>query len=144
MPNKQNLYILGTYRPPSSSIVNFNEKFFTLLNQVIGSKKCLIAGDFNVNTMSHNLSTAEANFLDNIITDGYTPLINIPTRVTNQTSTCIDHFYSNMQEETICGVTNLGITDHYLIFCVIKTINKIYDKKKQLNSGITQHVISNS
>jgi len=122
--------ILGVYRPPSSSISNFNDVFFPLLNQHIARRKCVIIGDFNVNTLSDNPTLSELKFIDNFIADSYFPLINLPTRETDRTSSCIDHIYTNSHGDFTSGVTDFGITDHYSIFCLITISDRINDKKQ--------------
>ena len=42
--------LLAFYRPPSSSVSDFNTKFFHLINSV--SHPCTIPGDFNIDTIS--------------------------------------------------------------------------------------------
>ena len=49
---------------------------------------------------------------------GFTQLIHEPTRVTNATSTLIDHIYTSNEENiSEAHVAPLGVSDHYAIFC---------------------------
>ena len=53
---------------------------------------------------------------------GFTQLINCPTRVTETTSTLIDHIYSSNEENiSSVRVARLGISDHFAILCCRKT-----------------------
>ena len=126
--------VLGVYKPPSSSIASFNDTFFPLLSYFTVQNKCIITGDFNINTLKDNPCLAESNFIDSFIVDSYLPLINLPTRVikneTNEISTCIDHIYINSHDDFISGVIDLGISDHYSIFCIIPFTDRLYDKKQ--------------
>ena len=49
---------------------------------------------------------------------GFTQLIHEPTRVTNATSTLIDHIHTSNEENiSEAHVAQLGVSDHYAIFC---------------------------
>ena len=52
---------------------------------------------------------------------GFTQLVNCPTRVTNSTSTLIDHIYTTYEENiSDARVAQIGLSDHYAIFCCRK------------------------
>ena len=52
----------------------------------------------------------------------YEQLINEPTRVTENSRTLIDHFYTtNPNDITLCGVSTVCISDHYLIYGIRKS-----------------------
>ena len=46
----------------------------------------------------------------------YLPVINEPTRVTENTSTLLDHIWTNQLHEVVSGVIEISITDHFPIF----------------------------
>ena len=55
---------------------------------------------------------------------GLRQLVTQPTRVTDSSSTLIDHLYSNNEENlSNVHVAELGISDHYAIFCKGKSIS---------------------
>ena len=57
-------------------------------------------------------------WLNNMTSLGFTQLIHEPTRVTNSTSTLIDHIYTSNEENiSEAHVAQLGVSDHYAIFC---------------------------
>ena len=56
------------------------------------------------------------------------PLINLPTRVTETTATCIDHIYSNISLPCRSGVIDLLVSDHHAIFCSYELINVKHNK----------------
>ena len=58
-----------------------------------------------------------------LISNGYYPLINVPTRVTDNSSTIIDHIVTNDHTHNILpGVIKTDLTDHYPIFCTISNL----------------------
>ena len=82
-------------------------------------KKCLIFGDFNINLMNLNSVVSCHDFYDLFISGNYTPLIDMPTRVTPTSATCLDHIYVNIIENFFTGVLQTTISDHYATFCCI-------------------------
>ena len=86
--------MVGVYRPPQSSILSFKDSFCDILR---ANKKdnTILAEDFNIDTINYFLSPVEDNFLDELKSLSFLPLISIPTRVTESTATCIDHIYFN-------------------------------------------------
>ena len=58
-----------------------------------------------------------------LISNGYYPLINVPTRVTDNSSTIIDHIITNDHIHNISsGVIKTDLTDHFPIFCTISNV----------------------
>ena len=60
------------------------------------------------------------------------PLISLPTRVTERSSTIIDHVVTNDHEHSILpGIIRSDITDHYPVFCSIElsTLSKKSDEE---------------
>ena len=54
--------------------------------------------------------------------NGYFPLITLPTRVNDVSSTLIDHLITNDHKNSIfSGIIKTDLTDHYPIFCSINT-----------------------
>ena len=95
-------------------------------------KTVFLIGDFNINfTLSSNTSVNLASDYINLLASyGYFPLITIPTRVTSNSSTLIDHILTNDSLHAIkSGVIRTDLTDHYPIFCSIS--DKIIRKESQ-------------
>ena len=54
-------------------------------------------------------------------TNGFTQLIDTPTRVTNNSSSLIDHIYTNdTRKISQSGVIESGISDHFITYCTRK------------------------
>jgi hypothetical protein len=75
-------------------------------------------GDISIDLAkdSTDANTVELKFLLDLFQ--YNQKINEPTRVTKDSQTLIDHFYTNFI--TSAGVSKITISDHYLIYGVRK------------------------
>ena len=87
--NNDTFSILGIYRPPSTSLEIL--KHYNMFMDNDRNKYMAIIGDFNINTLAHSFSNQVNQFLD----DDFLLLINIPTRITETSATCIVHVYIN-------------------------------------------------
>ena len=91
LSNRKNLMIGFVYRPPSS-LISWYEQFDHQVNQVGTSINCdaIIMGDFNVDANQFDKYAC----LDSLMTSyGYKQVISMPTRVTDDTASIIDHVY---------------------------------------------------
>ena len=117
--NNNKFNIVGLYRPPSTSLVDFNAIFFNMFIENDRNKLIAIMGDFNIDTLAPAFSNQVNHFLDEIKSLHLMPLINIPTRITELSATCIDHVYINQLTPCKYGVLNMPIADHLPIFSSI-------------------------
>jgi exonuclease III len=104
-----NLIVVCLYRTPDSNINIFFEQLNKILNllrsKTKSTKKIIICGDFNINTLIENKTTKDYfSILQNFNMISH---INKPTRKNN----CIDHIISNLKIAK--GTTlQLGLSDH--------------------------------
>ena len=120
--------IIGVYRPQRSSdgqqtLDRFNALFPDLLRSLRPNERNLIVGDFNVNLLNDAPSNSEANFKEIFTSLFYLPLINVPTRETNVSRTCIDNIFVNKLDPTYSGSLSCNISDHHAIFSTIPVNN---------------------
>ena len=87
-----NIYVSCLYRPPNVCMNKFIDNYTAFL-QKIENKKVLICGDFNVDLIKSESSNDTTKFLDLIYSVGQYPLITMPTRITDKSSTCIDNIF---------------------------------------------------
>ena len=60
--------------------------------------------------------------------------LKFPTRVTPNTSTLIDYILTNTNEKiTQCGIINIGLSDHQMIFCTRKIKKEKVGGHKQIS-----------
>ena len=116
-PKSKKLLIGSIYRPPSSDIPAFNSSLEKTLNNLksIGAET-VIMGDFNVDfskttSTTKNLQRITKSFCLKQLIKGF-------TRVTQQTRTLIDLFFTSRPELYFAGAIPVGFTDHSPIFGV--------------------------
>ncbi|KAJ8017557.1 hypothetical protein HOLleu_44948 [Holothuria leucospilota] len=120
------ILIYSVYRPPNSPVSFFNS-FSEMLSKASREKKEVVTlGDLNCN-VDPSVRDVNARHL-RFITDLYQleNIIEIPTRVSETSSTVIDLILTTMKErhkETKVYVTN--ISDHFLIATVVGTKTQI-------------------
>ena len=87
-------------------------------------------GDFNINLLNIDTHLPSSEFIESFYSFGIFPLINKPTRVTDNSTTLIDNIFSNevLNENMINGIFYTKITDHFPIFSI--NCNKVIEKPK--------------
>lgn len=130
------LYRLHDYTPQE-----FVTEFHNLLKK-IKNPNLIICGDVNIDLISK--SNVKEDYLIKLASHGLAPLITEPTRVTLNSSTCIDHIFirsskSGMQWET--SLIDLDITDHKMTLLTL-TCDEIQRKPSyQLNTYRLDYVL---
>ena len=124
--------VIGTiYRHPKNNMHLFLDSLNKQLD-MFKQKTVFLIGDFNINltSSSNTLVNLASDCINLLASYGYFPLITIPTRVTRNSSTLIDHILTNDSLHAIKpGVIRTDLTDHYPIFCSIS--DKIIRKESQ-------------
>jgi exonuclease III len=99
--------IASIYRPPDSELTIDLE-----INRILkkfSHKELIICGDFNINTMNSDHKNFKQIFRNN----GFSQLIDKPTRIANNTMTYIDHIYTNKTTNIRkSGTLDINISDH--------------------------------
>ena len=136
----KNVVIGVIYRPPESNIDNFLQYFNGVLDSLNRENKCVyLMGDYNLNLLNTQRHKLTADFVETVFSYSYIPLINKPTRVTDNSATLIDNILCNdiQNNEMTNGLLYVDISDHFPIFCVnaTKQISKdpIYIETRQYN-----------
>ena len=82
--------------------------------------KIFISGDLNFNTNLANPPPVILDYLHTLENNAFCNLITLPTRVTPDSETIIDHILTNVTDTVITpGVLHYKISDHYPIYCLI-------------------------
>ena len=82
-----NMVIGVIYRPQNMYINTFNDQFATVMENIKQEKKiCYSIGDYNINLLNVELHGPTSDFNDIMYSNGFIPLITIPTRVTESTA----------------------------------------------------------
>ena len=120
------------YRKPNTNVKEFQDSLLSVLETSrVDKHKCVLLGDFNINSLSVD-DTVEG-FLTSLQCIGLDQLITSPTRVTRESSTLIDHIYSNVNlSEIHSGIIQSDVSDHFTIFVIFKNIAKVQPDKKRI------------
>ncbi len=96
-----------------------------------GTDDIIMMGDFNLSLLEVNSHT---RIMDEVCqTFNLVQLIDLPTRITETTTTLIDHIYvTNSSLITEAGVTHLGISDHSGIYLCRSSNGKRKQKPEHL------------
>ena len=85
----------------------------------------IIVGDVNIDFLKYNLVTNVTNYANCLNSVGCSVFVDKPTRVTNNTATCIDHVYSSMHAENLDNYIVLSdASDHFSTLTKIMDIDK--------------------
>ena len=93
----------------------------------------IIVGDFNIDLLKYNLVTPVTDYVNSLHSMGCNVSVDLPTRVTCNSSTCIDHVYSNFDSDTLDNnVLVSDVSDHY------STLTKVagLSRKSKNNSDV--------
>ena len=119
-PTNCKSFLIGNiYRHPNET-VNWNERFENYLDKVLEcEKEMYLMGDFNRDLMQGNIKQSWLEYMESF---GLHQIVNMPTRVTDQSATLIDHIYSNTYANVLTSVVpKLGLSDHFPVFVSRKT-----------------------
>ena len=136
---RKNILIGLIYRPPGTNINTFNETMVEIHGKIKNeNKKIYLMGDFNINLLNESTHAPTKEFLDNMISHSFYPVITRPTRITSETATIIDNIFTNNMGNEIYakGSILVEISDHLPIFIIeenrsIETINHTNEKLKR-------------
>ena len=133
LPNSKPILVGIIYRPPDQP--GFLSKLTDAIKgtENFEEQEVYILGDFNINllhkkTLRKNYPKYYTEFCS---LHGLKQLITSPTRVTQNTSTLLDHVLTNSSDRTSqSGTLEIGISDHMLTYCTRKiTHTKSFDHK---------------
>ena len=78
--------------PSSNSIETFSEALSNTIHKIINRKRTFsVLGDMNIDISANKRTQAASIYIDHLASCGSVPIITKPTRVTDKTSTTIDH-----------------------------------------------------
>ena len=125
------------YCPPKTKLNDINKMLQQLKTSSCAPSKLIIGGDYNINLLDSN-SDISLEFIDNIHSLSLHPVISLPTRVADTSSTLIDNFLYDIYLLPIhTNVLKTDISDHYLIKLKIDIPipNKIVSKRNYSNKS---------
>ena len=121
---KLNILIGCVYRPPNTDVNLFNSEILTILKLIDSEKNklVLLAGDYNLDLLKYDCHSPTAEFLNNMLSYYFLPVIRNPTRISEISATLIDNIFINQtQYETKSAIVYNDISDHLPIALHLKT-----------------------
>ena len=114
------------YRPPNSKIDQFIECLTEMLQKLdLQNKKCYLMGDFNLDLLKIDENQYTKDFINQMFSSTFYPLISKPTRITNISATLIDNIFVNDLEECHrCGILYTDLSDHLPVFQITFSLKK--------------------
>ena len=92
--NSIRFLIASIYRPPNTDLINFNLDLEKLLSSLNNTRKvCYLCGDFNINLPNIDTHQYTNEYIMSAVL--FRPLIHVPTRITNTSSSLIDNLFTN-------------------------------------------------
>jgi hypothetical protein len=122
------LSLFCVYRPPSHSILSFNELFsLEVLSKLERTSKVVFCGDFNINLYNPLKLCSINNFIHDILCCNFYPVITKPTRLSPENSitsySLLDHIWCNFScvSNPEAGVIDCDLSDHLMTFFYFET-----------------------
>ena len=136
-PMRKTVTISCIYRTPRSHIDMFIESLDKIFTDNKPKTSMFICGDFNIDLLKYEEHVGPAKFSDTMYSNGLYPLIDKPTRITQQSATLIDNIFTNdMNHDIICGLLIYDISVHLPVFSI--SGHSITRHKYQQNKHIRQ------
>lgn len=129
--------IIGcVYRPPDADIAHFNDSMTHTLELINKEgKMAYILGDYNIDLLKCVTNSLTLDFLNNLYSNYFFPIITEPTRVTDKSATLIDNILTNSGDKVFSsGTLCVDISDHFPVFQLSLVEGK---KKKQFPDKVT-------
>ena len=115
------------YRAPKQDRFSNNQFIAQLKNALstlnVSKNKAYIMGDLNYDLLQDS-HTFTDDFVDIMYDHSFYPIINKPTRITQSSSTCIDHIWTNIHDKNISSaIITHKIADHLPVIQTTKITN---------------------
>ena len=109
------------YRPPNTDFDVFYDSFSDILVKINAEKRpTYLLGDFNIDLLKYNKNQKTQKFLNLLLSNGFYPRIDKPTRITDSTATLIDNIFVNVHTDSIVsGPWLVDISDHLPIYTTL-------------------------
>ena len=142
LPKTKPILIGILYRPPKQS--GFLHKLTTAISNTnnFEQQEVYILGDININLIPNGTHAPNGikMYREFCATHDLKQIITSPTRITEKSSTLLDHILTNSSDRVSqSGVIDLGLSDHQLIYCTRKIIKNKPNKHKFIKIRSLKH-----
>ena len=137
LPKTKPILIGILYRPPDQS--RFLDKLSTTISKTscFDNQEVYILGDLNINLINNQKHTPNGikQYQEFGSLKGLKQLITSPTRVTENSSSLLDHVLTNFTDRVSqSGVVDTGFSDHQLIYCTRKVNRTKFNTRKYIRT----------
>ena len=120
----------GIYRHPSGNVSHFVSSLETILTKLDDRKNVILAGDMNIDLIKYTNENV-MSYMSTMMSYRYLPYVTLPTRITQFSTTCIDHIFVKKSHKekvlsTLCGMFYCDISDHLPCFISLQYANNSY------------------
>ena len=119
---KKNSIIGVLYRPPNTDMSIFNQQLLNILSSLKTENKIVyLMGDFNINLLNIDKHLPSSEFLENLFSYNFYPLVNKLTRVNKNSATLIDNIFCN-------DIQIFRIYEWHLLYRYFRPFSNIYNQ----------------
>ena len=147
-----NYLICSIYRPPSSCPFQFNNMLFDFVfDKFPKNAKVILVGDLNLNLFNPLNLTYIGDFISNMLSFNYFPIIDKPTKLNPNNPitkySLLDQIWTNFIDgsDHTSGIIHFSITDHFPVFYIFKSYYKCVSQfisYRKLNDETVNNFIS--
>ena len=147
----KNVIIGCIYRPPNSNLQGFTDEMCNISHKLSNlNNHVYLLGDYNVDLLKFNKHQPTSDFINTMFSFSFLPLINRPTRITDNSATIIDNIFTNCHSthDYCSGIIPTDVSDHFSIFHIIynnstpETSKPEYNLQRTINDNTITNCIS--
>ena len=114
----------GIYRHPNGNVSHFVSVLECALHKIDTNSTTILAGDINIDIIKFSNEDV-VSYVSTLMSFKYLPYITVPSRITQLSTTCIDHMFMNTSKKdkvlnAMSGLFYCEITDHLPCFLSLK------------------------
>jgi exonuclease III len=112
------LSLLSVYRSPSSDLSLFIDDLESFLDSRPRDRTYWLLGDINCCILPNSINSLSQRYLDVLYGSGFISCINVPTRVTENTESCLEHIFTDAKDTQFIksAVIKCALTDHFFYY----------------------------
>ena len=114
----------GIYRHPNDNVSHFVSGLECVLHKINTNRTTILAGDINIDIIKFS-NEEVMSYMSTLMSFKYPPYITVPSRITQLSTTCIDHIFMKTSHKDkvlniMSGLFYCEITDHLPCFLSLK------------------------
>lgn len=108
------------------------------------NSEIILAGDFNLDVLKYSTCSMASAYIDSLFASGLLQIISKPTRCSSFSTSCIDHFVTNCNQELFetCILVNC-ISDNFPIFFFVNNSKNKHVTKSFVTRDFSEQKIKN-